>query len=105
MRIKPKMVDGDPVCSGENCLAYSQIGCWCKVSVCHCMKSPRSEINPGNICIPGIRKQRDELKRELKKARGERDEARREVCNLLVDARQHEFPGNAARLRDWKGLF
>ncbi len=64
MEINPKMVDGEPMCSGEDCSSFKSetFGVRFTVTVWHCMNSPRSEINPGNICIPGIRKQRDEAR-------------------------------------------
>ena len=77
-KIAPRFVDGEPVCSGEECprFYWSNVDDQCMSVFCgrgddllrFCQSQP--EKVP---CIPMLRCQRDEL-------REERDAARRELC-------------------------
>lgn len=84
--IKPKYVNGEPVCSAE-----------CEK---HCFLSDVQQIMPGQPCIPALRR--------------DRDQAMREVCSqraLHAPCFQNNTKGLLetakliAKQRGWNGLF
>lgn len=69
--IRPRLIDGEPTCSGEECPALDLRQ---PDSLSFCRLMPNEPRNPqGRPCIPGLR-------RLLAEAREERDAARRELC-------------------------
>lgn len=86
--IKPEIVDGEPVCSGKLCPIFAiceeWVGGFCG----------ENKVYHRDPCIPGLRQQRDE--------------ARREVC----DCKWRGFPGTHdiqvrryAKERGWHSLY
>ena len=62
--IKPKDVDGEPICSVSDCNCHRVIE-----SGIYCTKGggngeTRVIHRPNSLCIPGLRQQRDELKKD-----------------------------------------
>lgn len=102
--IKPKMVDGEPVC----CLS-SECPFW-SASECFHVHGNGVEIFRGATCVPALRQQRDELKASLveidlslkyfnqalsvtesaiSSALRERDESRATACRYMEEAEHH----------------
>lgn len=76
--INPRIVDGELVCSWTDCPSWGDAGRSVGCKLCGILGS---YITNGDPCIPGLRRQRDE--------------ARREVCETL--AREHNYAMTAAR--------
>jgi len=84
--IKFKLVDGEPVCTGNDCpcadddnpSAWEFDGVECTVNGCVTPK--------GALCIPGLRQQRDALKEQLEEVRNKR---RDDLHSLKMFARIH----------------
>jgi hypothetical protein len=55
--INPRIVDGEPVCD-EQCRCYREAMCYAELAF-------GDPVHDGDDCIPGIRRQRDEARREL----------------------------------------
>jgi len=105
--IKPRYVDGEPVCN-RYCEHYL-------VNNHHCTAGGGWHCFPefDTPCIPALRHQRDEarataarLMEEAERYKSERDEARREICELAAMAAQDDeclplAPGGAAKMRGW----
>ena len=85
MNIKPKYINGEPVCSGEECDQYHDDfpkGWW----VCLVLNKT---ITKGLTCIPRLRRARNQHREAHAKAIKERDESlvrektlQREVCTV-----------------------
>ena len=75
MKIKPRYKDGEPMCNGDYCPSYKRNVIACRYVIYTCESyDDRKEVLPGGLCIPMLRKQRDDYKRE-------RDDARRQNEN------------------------
>jgi len=59
--IKYKLVDGEPICSQEECPSFHKSG-WEQVQPSTCSQP---DGDPFGTCEPGLRQQRDEARREL----------------------------------------
>jgi hypothetical protein len=63
-KITPRIVDNEPVCSGTECPAYcendARDGGWCRMLL---KGRDHMGVEPGATCIPGLRRERDELHR------------------------------------------
>lgn len=68
--IKPKYVDGEPVCSGKDCLQYCLLHKRCKVLL--------NNRRLNDICIPALRQQRDQ-------AIAERDELKEKIRKVFSE--------------------
>lgn len=83
-KIKPKIVDGEPICSwhrGDNS---------CKATYCAWYAIAVSM----GVCVPGLREQRDlALEREKK--------LQRELCEEMAPTAD-QYPHEMAKDRDWK---
>jgi hypothetical protein len=72
--IAPRIVNGEPTCSGEACPAFKETTGM--NDECFAEMAFGEWINEGDDCIPGLRRQRDERTEE-------RDAARRVVCEQV----------------------
>lgn len=60
--IKPNIVDGEPLCSADCPRVFSFKNRFC----CSHAYSPFRQIVEGQLCVPGMRQQRDEWKKALR---------------------------------------
>lgn len=80
--IKPRWVDGEPVCDrdcseygpNDHCMSRSQ-GCWLR-KVNPCYYTP---------CIPALREQRDEARAEVERLEKEKEEIIEEAASIISD--------------------
>jgi hypothetical protein len=119
--INPRIVDGEPVCSGSECPECKFYGgTGMGTYVC---KETGGVAPVNNYCIPGLRRQRDEaidaavrqasdLGRQLgeAKARGdtlerERDEARRSVICYMRTSCSQDNVNRFVQERGWSYLY
>jgi hypothetical protein len=99
-KIAPHIVNGEPTCSGEECPAWESVSDICEMHVCTAARG-RPVAHADKLCLPGLRRQRDDLHEKNKEAVvalvahsenetrllnasiqacEERDTARRELC-------------------------
>jgi hypothetical protein len=76
--IKPKYVDGEPVCS-DGCPKYIQVS-----DMCGLRPLIAADIVHGDPCIPALRRDRDQLKLSLWQAKSDLD-----VADLAIRTEQH----------------
>lgn len=57
--IKPRIVDGEPICSGDLCEHFRGGG------ECNFVLSESWALHPDDPCIPALRQQRDEAMRQF----------------------------------------
>ena len=92
--IAPRLVEGEPVCSGSECpYWYPQING--SIAPDNCEHGPT-----GRLCIPALRAQRDALQ-------AEQDAARRELCAVVAMEAPELYPTqrDVAASRDWSYLY
>lgn len=84
--IKPKMVDGEPVCSGD-CTCYQQIP---YLDICECVHdNPIRFVREGISCIPGLRKQLNNDKVRIIELERDRDWALIKLCQEIAFVSYH----------------
>jgi len=88
MKINPKIVDGEPVCSFEDCVSYCQIGAWCTVLD----NLIPTHMNNPVPCIPALRQQRDEARRV---------QCEQEAHDLVIDGYDPHTAQDVAKQHSW----
>ena len=100
--IKPAWVDGEPVCSMD-CPKWINLPPeTCRVLGKFVDADEDDRFDEATPCVPALRQQRDDYKRE-------RDAARVSLCDHLAKAWQHRgsrtTPERCAELRGWSYLY
>ena len=122
--IAPRIVDGEPECSRQ-CPVYRETADGEMFDACHADMAFGENTLDGEPCIPGLRRQRDELHEKNKEAVvslvahsdnetrllnasiqacAERDAARRELCQRNANYTRHDCMDVAAS-RGWGYLY
>lgn len=88
-KINPKMVDGEPVCSGKRCGFYDHY-----TYKTHFCTFNNYQINRRDPCVPGLRDQRDGIEAENEKLKARLREALTFTCIHVTDSQICPHCGN-----------